>query len=97
MQKGKLKIRNDRKSGVVDSFLGNREYEGDVIVEIDEDLKDNVVRYPDGRVYVGQIDKHKFGPHGLGKVTFPNGNEYEGEWKDSEMHGQGIFRWKDGS
>ena len=46
---------------------------------------------------MGQIDKNKFGPHGLGKVTFPNGNEYEGEWKDGEMHGQGIFRWKDGS
>lgn len=97
MHKGELKIRGDRKDGVLDHLVGSKHYQGDIIVEVDEDKKDNRIRYPDGRIYVGEIDKARFGPHGFGKVTFPNESVYEGEWKDSEMHGHGVFRWKDGS
>ena len=69
MHKGNLIIRPES-----DGFFGSKTYKGDTIVEIDEDKFENVIRYPDGRVYVGQIDKHKFQPDGRGKVTFPNGS-----------------------
>lgn len=39
-------------------------------------------------------------------IIFPNGDGYEGEWKDDKYHGQGTFtapngnkyigKWKDG-
>lgn len=97
MHKGQLTIRGDRKEGVFNNLIGSKNYQGDIIVEVDEEKKDNIIRYSDGRVYVGQIDKTRFGPHGIGKVTFPNDSVYDGEWKDSEMDGHGVFRWKDGS
>jgi hypothetical protein len=32
---------------------------------------------------------------GLGQYTWPSGEEYEGEFVDGEMHGQGYFISKD--
>ena len=34
---------------------------------------------------------------GLGKFTFPDGDTYEGEFKDGERTGQGTFYYTDGS
>ena len=28
--------------------------------------------------------------------TFPDGNEYTGEYKQGKMNGHGVFKWKDG-
>ena len=33
---------------------------------------------------------------GLGKFTFPDGDTYEGEFKDWDMNGQGTYTWSDG-
>ena len=32
-------------------------------------------------------------PHGNGKYSFPNGDEYYGTFKDGMFHGSGIYRW----
>jgi hypothetical protein len=29
-----------------------------------------------------------------GSCTWPNGDTYEGEWRDNRMHGRGVFVWK---
>ncbi|KAJ8599051.1 hypothetical protein CTAYLR_009820, partial [Chrysophaeum taylorii] len=31
---------------------------------------------------------------GEGKMTFPNGDYYHGEWKDNKMHGIGMYKYK---
>eukprot|EP00953_Heterococcus_sp_UTEX-ZZ885_P028894 15399-Heterococcus_DN1.PRE.1 len=31
---------------------------------------------------------------GYGKMTYPNGDVYTGEWKDNRTHGQGTYRYK---
>merc|ERR1711988_1125477 len=31
--------------------------------------------------------------HGRGHATYPNGDEYEGEYKDGMRHGQGTYKW----
>eukprot|EP00622_Pseudochattonella_farcimen_P002660 FR737637.1.p1 GENE.FR737637.1~~FR737637.1.p1 ORF type:complete len:226 (+),score=34.92 FR737637.1:1-678(+) len=31
---------------------------------------------------------------GVGTMTFPNGDVYQGEWKDNKMNGQGLYRFK---
>ena len=36
-------------------------------------------------------------PHGQGKVTFPNGNIYDGEIKFGKAHGYGIHTWLSGA
>ena len=30
-------------------------------------------------------------------MTYPNGNKYEGEWKDGMMHGKGVLTDLDGN
>jgi hypothetical protein len=31
--------------------------------------------------------------HGLGKMTFPNGDVYNGEWKENKMEGEGTYMY----
>ena len=31
-----------------------------------------------------------------GKKTLINGDTYESEWKDDEMHGKGVYHYSDG-
>jgi hypothetical protein len=45
--------------------------------------------------YVGQLNGEK--KHGTGKMTYKNGNSYEGDWVDDYRHGKGVFTWPDGS
>lgn len=33
---------------------------------------------------------------GLGKMTFPNGDTYHGEWKQDKMHGDGSYMYVNG-
>ena len=33
---------------------------------------------------------------GRGKMTYPNENYYDGEWKLGKFHGNGKFVWKKG-
>ena len=47
----------------------------------------------DGK-YVVQIKKVM--PHGQGTVTFPEGDNYEGDWENGEKHGQGTYIFQDG-
>ena len=32
----------------------------------------------------------------FGAYTFPSGNQYVGEWKDDQFHGQGTYTWGSG-
>eukprot|EP01032_Pedospumella_encystans_P020893 gene20893-23726_t len=32
--------------------------------------------------------------HGVGKMVFPNGNTYEGEWFENKMQGEGTYTYK---
>mmetsp|Transcript_15842 Transcript_15842/g.23850 ORF Transcript_15842/g.23850 Transcript_15842/m.23850 type:complete len:231 (-) Transcript_15842:87-779(-) len=32
--------------------------------------------------------------NGVGKMTYPNGDIYEGEWLDNKMHGEGTYIYK---
>ena len=34
--------------------------------------------------------------HGQGTINSPEGEKYEGEWKDGNEHGQGTYTWSDG-
>ena len=34
--------------------------------------------------------------HGEGMFTWPNGNKYDGGYKNDQRHGQGSFLWADG-
>ena len=36
-------------------------------------------------------------PDGRGRMKYPNGSVYTGQWKDGRMHGNGAIRWCDGS
>ncbi len=33
--------------------------------------------------------------HGFGKITYPSGNYYEGEWAFDKKQGQGTMYWAD--
>ena len=41
--------------------------------------------YKDGKIWNGQ-----------GTYTYPNGDKYEGEFKEGEKNGQGTFTFSDG-
>ena len=49
----------------------------------------------DGK-YVGSIDSNGI-PGGSGTLSLPDGNKYEGEWKDGERNGRGTYTYHDGS
>lgn len=49
--------------------------------------------FPDGRVYVGAIKNNR--PNGIGTMTFPNGDVFEGSWIDGCMDGEGVYRFYD--
>jgi len=49
-------------------------------------------RQPD---YYGEVSQEGK-KQGYGKVTFPNGDTYEGNWENDQMDGLGIYTWKIG-
>lgn len=34
--------------------------------------------------------------HGKGRIEWPDGKFYEGDYKDDKKHGRGTFQWADG-
>jgi hypothetical protein len=44
--------------------------------------------------YVGNWKKDK--EHGIGKAFLPNGDTYEGDFKNGSITGNGIFKWTNG-
>ena len=44
--------------------------------------------------YEGQTHTDIELPHGLGKMIYENGNEYDGEWVYGLRTGMGVFKWK---
>ena len=50
---------------------------------------------PKVNVYDGELNQYgKY--HGKGVLTYPNGHQYVGEFKDGKNNGQGTFTWPDG-
>ena len=47
-------------------------------------------------VYEGEVNEENE-RHGKGKMTWTNGDVYEGEWKDNKEHGKGKMTWKSGN
>ncbi|MCI5222155.1 MAG: hypothetical protein D3924_05665 [Candidatus Electrothrix sp. AR4] len=45
--------------------------------------------------YVGQLEDNNL--HGKGTFTWPDGNEYSGDWLQGKRHGKGRFIWKNGT
>lgn len=54
-------------------------------------VTEGTISLPEG-TYTGQIKNNI--PHGEGTLTYPDGTEYVGQWKDGKEHGQGIVRWR---
>jgi hypothetical protein len=52
------------------------------------------VTYRDGGIYEGNWDNKR---EGAGKMTWKNGNKYQGDWKDNLQHGRGLMTYWDGS
>ena len=48
--------------------------------------------WSDGSYYVGDfVDGARTGQ---GKMTYPNGDIYEGSWDKDEKDGEGVYSWK---
>lgn len=45
--------------------------------------------------YIGQLKDNDL--HGKGTLTWPDGNEYSGDWLKGKRHGKGKFTWKNGT
>ncbi len=50
--------------------------------------------YANGKKYTGDWVKDKQMGHGV--FTWPNGDRYEGQYKDGRMHGTGTYNYADG-
>ena len=54
------------------------------------------VKLNDGRIYIGQWNQRGV-PHGKGRMIFPDGCVYEGEWEEGRQTGNGHKYWPDGN
>lgn len=51
--------------------------------------------YENGYVYIGDfVEGNRIG---LGTLTSPDGDKYDGMWENDVFHGQGTYAWADGS
>eukprot|EP00960_Hanusia_phi_P067487 766640-Hanusia_phi.AAC.7 len=53
-------------------------------------MTERTLEFPNGLRYDGKVNKQGL-PHGTGKVIYPDGSSYMGEWKDGMRHGQGSL------
>ena len=53
-----------------------------------------IIEYEEGHLYVGKVLNNK--PNGSGKMDFAGSTiiSYEGEWRKSKPHGQGVLTWE---
>ena len=51
--------------------------------------------FPDDTYYIGYILNDQ--PHFYGRMVFPNGDAYEGEFHKNRQHGEGVYYKNDGS
>jgi len=54
----------------------------------------------DGSVYNGELKKSAamgYIGHGKGRWTHPDGDSYDGDWKDGKKDGRGAYKFADGS
>ena len=49
-----------------------------------------IINYENGDIYQGDVDSNRK-RHGNGKMTYQNGNIYDGGWKNDSFDGQGIL------
>lgn len=58
------------------------------------------IRFPNGNRYTGQVRESdtpgKVLPHGIGKMIYPDGYEYFGEWQDGKKSGVGKLVYPEG-
>jgi hypothetical protein len=72
----------------------NREKEKEKEKETEKSKQPVKVSYKKGW-FTGTLVNNK--REGFGKYEFPNGNVYEGEWKNNSIHGRGIMNYKSGN
>lgn len=72
------------------------DYQKSEKLSILDDLNDliDVLNYPDGSVYKGDIKDGS--PHGHGFMNWIDGSSYVGDWIDGYIHGKGTYIWADG-
>jgi hypothetical protein len=68
--------------------------ENGVDIEMNEE-HNGTITWAERRAYKGDIGSD-LNPSGAGKMIFPNGNVYEGDWKHGLMNGCGTYIWADG-
>ena len=54
-------------------------------------------RYRDGSLYVGDMDATNCKRHGVGSLLWPDGDVYQGEWKEDLQNGWSRNKWSEGS
>jgi hypothetical protein len=54
------------------------------------------INYPDGGIYIGQINNSTKLREGKGIYTYQCGDIYLGSWKGDIFHGQGIYIFTNG-
>jgi hypothetical protein len=77
-----------RGSGLVQSCINGE----------DNAYSEREITYKNGSVYTGTVtdgDEYYI-RNGVGKMTWPDGTEYDGDWKDDEQNGRGKITWPDG-
>lgn len=52
----------------------------------------NLIKYNDGSVYKGYTDKNGI-KNNYGKLIYPNGDEFDGMWKEDKRNGNGTYIW----
>jgi hypothetical protein len=59
-------------------------------------MQEGPVTYSDGSMYEGESNEHGM-RHGKGRLTFANGDVYQGDFADDQMHGQGRYMYSNRS
>ncbi|OQR90289.1 hypothetical protein ACHHYP_05648 [Achlya hypogyna] len=52
--------------------------------------------YPNGDVYIGELDPDTDIRRGLGRCTYSDGRVYEGHWADDTLDGAGVMNYANG-